>query len=34
MPQHALAQQGFRYFGVIAVIMIAGLALCWGLAHI
>jgi hypothetical protein len=34
MRQHSLVRQKFRYFGVIAVILIFTVALCWGLTHI
>ena len=34
MRQHSSVRQRFRYFGVIAVILIFTVALCWGLAHI
>jgi hypothetical protein len=34
MRQHSLVWQKFRYVGVIAVILIVTVALCWGLTHI
>jgi hypothetical protein len=34
MRQHLLVRQKFRYFGVIAVIVIFTVALRWGLTHI
>jgi hypothetical protein len=34
MRQHSLVRQKFRYVGVIAVILMFAVALCWGLAHI
>ena len=34
MRQLSLVRQKFRYFGVIAVILIFTVALCWGLTHI
>jgi hypothetical protein len=32
--QQALVQQKFRYVGMIAIILIFMVALCWGLTHI
>ena len=32
--QHSLGRQKFRYVGLIAVILIVTVALCWGLTHI
>jgi hypothetical protein len=32
--QHSLARQKFRYAGMIALILIFAVGLCWGLAHI
>jgi hypothetical protein len=34
MRQHSSTRQKFGYFGVIAVILIVTVALCWGFAHI
>jgi hypothetical protein len=34
MRQHSLVRQKFRYVGVIAIILIFAVALCWGLTHI
>jgi hypothetical protein len=34
MRQHSLVRQKFRYVGVIAVILMITVALCWGLTHI
>jgi hypothetical protein len=34
MQQDSLVRQKPRYFGVIAVILIVTVALCWGLTHI
>jgi hypothetical protein len=34
MRQRLLVRPKFRYFGVIAVILIFTVALCWGLTHI
>jgi hypothetical protein len=34
MRQYSLVRQKFRYVGVIAIILIFAVALCWGLAHI
>ena len=34
MRQHSLVRQKFRYVGLIAVILIVTVALCWGLTHI
>jgi hypothetical protein len=34
MQQHSLVRQKSGYFGVIAIILIVTVALCWGLTHI
>ena len=34
MRPHPSVRQRFRYFGVIAIVTIVALALCWGFAHI
>jgi hypothetical protein len=34
MPENSVGQQKFSYFGVIAIILIVMVALCWGLTHI
>ena len=34
MRQLSLVRQKSRYFGVVAVILIVTVALCWGLTHI
>jgi hypothetical protein len=34
MRQHSPARQKAGYFGVIAMIVIVAVALCWGLAHV
>jgi hypothetical protein len=34
LRQHLSVRQKFRYVGVIAVILIVTVALCWGLTHI
>jgi hypothetical protein len=31
MPENSVVQQKFSYFGVIAIILIVTVALCWGL---
>jgi hypothetical protein len=34
MRQHSSFRQKFRYFGVIAIMLIVAVGLCWGFAHI
>jgi hypothetical protein len=34
MLLHSPARQKLRYFGVITIILIVAVALCWGLAHV
>jgi hypothetical protein len=34
IPQHSPARQKSGYFGVITIILIVAVALCWGFAHV
>ncbi len=34
MRQHSSIRERLRYFGVIAIILIVTVGLCWGFAHI